>query len=43
VGEKISIKNRVSIDHRDEIINLKQRFGDWEIDTIVGENYNPQN
>ncbi|MDR1348745.1 MAG: IS30 family transposase [Prevotellaceae bacterium] len=37
-GEKISIKNRVSIDHRDEIVNLKQRFGDWEIDTVVGEN-----
>ncbi|MDR1171424.1 MAG: IS30 family transposase [Bacteroidales bacterium] len=38
VGEKISIKNRVSIDHRDETVNLKQRFGDWEIDTVVGEN-----
>jgi IS30 family transposase len=38
VGEKISIKNRVSIDQRPEIVNLKQRFGDWEMDTIVGEN-----
>jgi IS30 family transposase len=37
-GEKISIKNRISIDHRDEIVNLKQRFGDWQIDTVVGEN-----
>jgi IS30 family transposase len=38
VGENIPIKNRVSIDHRPEIVNLKQRFGDWEFDTIVGEN-----
>lgn len=36
-GKKISIKNRVSIDKRPEIINNKQRFGDWEIDTIVGK------
>jgi len=38
VGAKISIKNRVSIDQRPEIVNLKKRFGDWEFDTIVGEN-----
>ena len=38
VGEKITIKNRVSIDQRPEIVQLKQRFGDWEFDTIVGEN-----
>jgi IS30 family transposase len=38
VGEKIPIKNRVSIDQRPEIVNLRQRFGDWEFDTIVGEN-----
>jgi IS30 family transposase len=38
VGKKISIKNRVSIDQRPEIVDTKQRFGDWEIDTIVGEN-----
>ena len=36
--KKISIKNRVSIDQRPEIVNTKERFGDWEIDTIVGEN-----
>lgn len=29
VGNKISIKNRVSIDQRREIVNLTQRFGDW--------------
>jgi IS30 family transposase len=38
VGKKIPIKNRVSIDQRPEIVHLKQRFGDWEFDTIVGEN-----
>ena len=38
VGKKITIKNRVTIDQRPEIVNTKERFGDWEIDTIVGEN-----
>ena len=37
-GKKIPIKNRVSIDHRPEIVDTKERLGDWEIDTIVGEN-----
>jgi IS30 family transposase len=37
-GKKITIKNKTSIDDRSEIINNKQRFGDWEIDTIVGKN-----
>jgi IS30 family transposase len=38
VGEKISIKNRVSIDQRPAIVDTRERFGDWEIDTIIGEN-----
>jgi IS30 family transposase len=38
VGEKIPIKNRVSIEQRPDIVDTKERFGDWEIDTIVGEN-----
>ena len=37
VGQKIVIKNRITIDQRPEIINEKRRVGDWEIDTIVGE------
>ena len=37
-GAKITIKNRISIDQRPEIVNAKGRFGDWEIDTIIGEN-----
>jgi IS30 family transposase len=36
--KKIPIKNRISIDQRPDIVNTRQRFGDWEIDTIVGEN-----
>jgi IS30 family transposase len=33
-----SIKNRVFIDERPEVVNNKQRYGDWEIDTIIGKN-----
>ena len=33
-----SIKNRTSIDLRPSVVNNKERFGDWEIDTIVGKN-----
>ncbi len=32
------IKNRTSIDLRPAVVNNKERFGDWEIDTIVGKN-----
>ena len=37
---KIIIKNKVSIDLRPKITNSKQRYGDWEIDTIIGKNHN---
>jgi transposase, IS30 family len=33
-----SIKNRIFIDQRPDVINSRQRYGDWEIDTIVGKN-----
>jgi len=33
------IKNRRSIDERPEIVNKKERFGDWEVDTIIGKNH----
>jgi len=36
-GKHTTIKNRVSIDQRPQIINDKQRSGDWEIDTIIGK------
>ncbi|KAA6347605.1 hypothetical protein EZS27_004935 [termite gut metagenome] len=36
-SKKVVIPDKVSIEQRPEIINQKQRFGDWEIDTIVGK------
>ena len=36
-GKQQIIKDRVSIDLRDDIINNKSRFGDWEIDLIIGK------
>lgn len=38
VGKHYPIKDRVSIDERPEIVNQKKRFGDWEMDTIIGAN-----
>ena len=37
VGGHVIIKNKVSIDKRPEIVDERSRFGDWEIDTIVGK------
>jgi IS30 family transposase len=39
-GKKIIIPDKVSIEVRPAVINEKQRFGDWEIDTIVGPENN---
>jgi len=33
------IPNRIMIDQRPEIVNSKERFGDWEADTIVGKGH----
>jgi len=33
------IVNRISIEKRPEIVDQKLRFGDWEIDTIIGRNH----
>ena len=33
-----TLKNRISIDLRPEVVDNKERFGDWEIDTIIGKN-----
>lgn len=38
VSKHYPIANRVSIDERPDIVQLKGRFGDWEMDTIVGAN-----
>jgi IS30 family transposase len=36
-GKQINIKNKVSIEQRPSIVDTKERCGDWEIDTIIGE------
>jgi IS30 family transposase len=33
------IPGRVSIDDRPDIVDAKNRIGDWEIDTVIGENH----
>jgi len=35
-GKRVVIPNKVMIDNRPDVINNRERFGDWEIDTIVG-------
>lgn len=37
-GKQEVIKNKVSIEKRPDTVNNKERFGDWEIDLIVGKN-----
>ncbi|KMQ51302.1 integrase [Chitinispirillum alkaliphilum] len=34
-----TLKNRISIDDRPEIVDTKERIGDWEIDTIIGKQH----
>lgn len=36
VGKHYPIANRTSIEERPEEVNNKERFGDWEMDTIIG-------
>ncbi len=36
-GKKVVIKDRLSIDERPEEVNNRERFGDWEMDLIVGK------
>lgn len=33
------IPNRMSIDKRPEIVDSKERIGDWEADTVIGKNH----
>src|SRR5574344_56115 len=37
VSSRIPIKNRVSIDERPAAVDERSRFGDWEMDTIIGK------
>ncbi|ELP8110014.1 IS30 family transposase [Vibrio vulnificus] len=32
-----AIKNAVSIDERPDVVDTRERFGDWEIDTVLGK------
>ena len=34
-----TIKNRIGIDERPEIVNQKSHIGDWESDTVIGKNH----
>jgi transposase, IS30 family len=36
-GKQVNIKNKVPIDLRPSIVDSRKRCGDWEIDTIIGE------
>ena len=38
VGKFIPIRNRVSIEERPEAVDMRNRIGDWEMDTILGKN-----
>jgi len=33
------IPDRISIEQRPDVVDKKQRIGDWEIDTIIGKNH----
>jgi len=37
-GKQVIIKNKISIELRPAIVDTQERYGDWEIDTIIGEN-----
>ncbi len=32
----ISIRNKVSIEERPKIVDSRRRYGDWEVDTVIG-------
>jgi IS30 family transposase len=31
-----SLRDRISITERPEVVNTRQRYGDWEVDTVIG-------
>ena len=39
IDKRGQIPNRVSIDDRPQIVDNKERIGDWEGDTIIGKNH----
>ncbi len=38
-NNRTGISERVEIDLRPEIVNRRGRFGDWEVDTMIGKNH----
>jgi len=36
--KRVIIPNRVGIEHRPAAVDKKRRFGDWEVDTVLGKN-----
>lgn len=36
-SKRVIIPNRIGIEERPKIVDTKQRFGDWEIDTVLGK------
>lgn len=36
-AKRVIIPNRVGIEHRPAIVDKKERFGDWEADTVLGK------
>ncbi len=36
-AKRVIIPNRIGIEARPEIVDTKQRFGDWEVDTVLGK------
>ncbi|MFM2486203.1 IS30 family transposase [Celerinatantimonas yamalensis] len=36
-AKRVIIPNRIGIEERPEIVDTKQRFGDWEVDTVLGK------
>lgn len=39
VSKKGGIPNRVGIEKRPSVVEMRERIGDWEIDTIIGKNH----
>lgn len=39
VERRGKLPNRVSIEERPEVVNQRERLGDWEVDTVIGKNH----
>lgn len=36
-AKRVIIPNRTGIEHRPAVVDKKRRFGDWEVDTVLGQ------